>query len=68
MNLRELRKSRGMTQQELAKSVNIKQNTVSQWESGRRKPPSTILPQLATVLGCTIDDLFARADTDQSSV
>lgn len=61
MNLESLRKHAGMTQKELAELVHVKQNTVSQWESGKRQIPSSILPVIAQVLGCTIDELFGRA-------
>lgn len=60
MKLEELRKKNGMTQNELAALVGVQQNTISQWESGKRHPPSTTLPQLAKALGCTIDELFGR--------
>lgn len=60
MRLEELRKKQGMTQNELAALVGVQQNTISQWESGKRHPTSTTLPRLANVLGCTIDELFGR--------
>ena len=61
MQLEELRKKNSMTQNELAAFLGVQQNTVSQWESGKRNPPSSILPRLADALGCSIDELFGRA-------
>lgn len=57
--IRELRQSAHMTQKELAEQMGYKfYSIVSMWESGERKPPSDLLPQLASVLGCTVDELF----------
>lgn len=47
------------SQRQLGEEVGVEQNTVSQWESGTRKPPSDKLPALARALDCTIDELFA---------
>ena len=46
------------SQRQLGEEVGVEQNTVSQWESGTRKPPSDKLPALARALDCTIDELF----------
>lgn len=66
MELEYLRRKRGMTQKDIATLAGVQQNTVSQWESGKRNPPSSILPLLASVLGCTIDELFGRSPPDQA--
>lgn len=66
MRLEELRKDRGMTQKELASLTGVQQNTVSQWETGDRKPSSTVLPRLANALGCTIDELYGLPGPEQT--
>lgn len=59
--IRELRQAAHMTQKELAEQMGYKfDSIVSMWESGDRKPPSNLLPQLAKALGCTVDELFAE--------
>ena len=58
MRLGVLRKEKGITQTFLASKLGVKQNTVAQWESGKRNPPAAKLPDLARLLGCTVDDLF----------
>lgn len=45
--LRELRKSRHMSQARLAKELNIAQNTLSNWETGKRAPDWDTLQQIA---------------------
>lgn len=60
--IHELRQSAHMTQKELAEQMGYKfDSIVSMWESGERKPPSNLLPRLATVLDCTVDDLFVKS-------
>ena len=58
--IRELRQQKGITQAQIAAMMKVQRNTVSQWETGCRNPASSILPQLADILGCTIDDLYER--------
>ena len=55
-----LRKKQGLSQVQLAEKLNITQGAVSQWEMGLSKPKSEILPELAKVLNCTIDELFKK--------
>ncbi|MFQ8761840.1 helix-turn-helix domain-containing protein [Intestinimonas butyriciproducens] len=59
--IRELRQERGMTQAQLAKGMGLRSpSAITMWETGDRNPPSSILPQLANVLACTIDELYIR--------
>lgn len=46
-----------MTQEELAERAGLKQSTISHLETGKRKPSLSTLKRLATVLGCTLDEL-----------
>lgn len=57
--IRELRRAAGLTQAELAAALELRSpSTVTMWESGARRPPSTILPRLAEQLHCTVQDLY----------
>lgn len=60
--IKELRKKAGLTQVRFAEVMGVTQSTVSQWESGRVLPDTVKLPRLAEVLGCTVSDLFAKAE------
>ncbi len=51
-------KKSGLPQKELAQKLGVKQSTISMWKNGSRTPRSDKLPLLATVLHCTVDDLF----------
>ena len=62
MKLRKIRENKRMTQAELAVQVGVKPNTISQWESGSRKPDIDTVLHLATILNCTVDELLRDAD------
>ena len=51
------RKRVGLTQRELARLINVKPNTMSQYESGVRKIPLDVLANVAKVLKCSVMDL-----------
>lgn len=59
-----LREHAGLTQTQLAEMLNVTQSTVSQWEIGDKNPRFEKIPQLAEALGCTINDLFKKEDSD----
>ncbi len=59
LKVREIRKSLGISQSELAQKVNVNQTAVSQWERGIVTPSLDNAKRLADVLGCTIDELYA---------
>lgn len=59
--LAELRKAAGFTQVELAAELGISQRMVAYYESPSATPPAQLLPQIATILGLTIDELFGRS-------
>lgn len=58
MRICELRQQAGMKQRELAVSMEVSRTTVTQWESEVSLPRTRQLPDLARVLGCSIDELF----------
>ena len=53
-----LRKSRGLTQTELANICGWKKSTISDYERGERNPNIEKLKILATALQCTITELI----------
>lgn len=58
--LRNYRKARGLTQQELADLLGVSNKSVSRWESGSYPDVATLGP-LAHALGVTVDDLLGVA-------
>ena len=61
-NLRRARRARGLTQRELAARLQYSEKSVSKWESGGAVAPSSLLPSLADILACRIDDLLYAGD------
>ena len=61
-NIRELREKIGFSQQQVAESVNVSQQAVARWENGLAKPRADLLPELAVLFHCTIDELFKEPD------
>ncbi|MBQ8201301.1 MAG: helix-turn-helix transcriptional regulator [Clostridia bacterium] len=55
-----LRKERGMTQMQLADTLDISFQAVSNWERGLSMPDISKLPELAGLFGTTIDALLGR--------
>ena len=57
MRLKDLRVNKDISQKEIFIKLNLKQNTYSQYETGKRQPSLEMLPKLAKILDCTIDDV-----------
>ena len=57
-NLKYFRTNKGMTQEDLAKSLNIARPVVTQFERGTRQVPAHIIIELMQILGCTADELL----------
>lgn len=56
--LQELRKGRGLTQEELAKELFVSRTAVSKWESGRGYPNIDSLKEISRFFQVTIDELI----------
>lgn len=58
INLETIRKTKSITQVELAERCNVTQGTISAWESGLWFPSFSNLVSLSKALDCTVDDLI----------
>lgn len=56
--IKELRKQRGLTQEQLANSIGISFQAISKWENGIALPDITLAPTLASYFGVSMDELF----------
>ena len=61
VSIKALRKSKSMTQKELAQALGISRATVSKYEAGLRTPNMDMIMKLSDVLGCTTDYLLGRS-------
>lgn len=57
--LQELRKSKGLTQEELAQALYVSRTAVSKWESGRGYPSIDSLKEISGYFSVTIDALLS---------
>ncbi len=65
-NIRNLRKSRGLSQEELATRLHVVRQTISKWENGLSVPDSEMLIKLAAVFEVSVSDLLgAEIPTEQ---
>lgn len=64
LRLKKLRLEAGLTQQQLADQLSIRQNTYSQYESGQRQLPLDALVRLAKLYNVSVDYLLGLTDVD----
>ena len=57
--LQELRKARGLTQEELAEALYVSRTAISKWESGRGYPSIDSLKEISNYFSVTIDELLS---------
>ena len=60
MNLKKLRKAKGMTQKELGALCDISESMVSNLESGKKSPSFETLLKLAEALDCSVADILGE--------
>lgn len=60
-----LRKGKNMTQMELADEMGVSYQAVSNWERGNSMPDISKLPQLALILGCSVDEILGESEATE---
>ena len=56
--LKAYRAQHNLTQQELGELLNVSPQAISKWERCACYPDITLLPDLAQLLSCTVNDFF----------
>lgn len=59
MSFLQARKKAGLTQAVVAEKLGITAASVCQWETGKNLPRAEKLPEIATLYGCTVNDLLS---------
>ena len=59
--LKELRVSRGLTQEDLARELNLVKSSISMYENGKRKPSFEVLEAIADYFNVNMDTLYSSA-------
>ncbi|MCL2775299.1 MAG: helix-turn-helix domain-containing protein [Oscillospiraceae bacterium] len=57
-NITLLRKEKGLTGEKLAELLGVSGQAVSKWENGKNLPETALLPELAKILGVSVDTLL----------
>ncbi len=63
-NIKRLRKTKGLSQEELAIKMNVVRQTISKWENGLSVPDSSMLILLADELDTTVSALLGETATE----
>ena len=61
-----MRRRAGYTVAQLAERLSVTRATIYFWEQGRYLPNAGLLPELAEILGCAIDDLFTEPNEEHT--
>ncbi|MFK5235865.1 helix-turn-helix domain-containing protein, partial [Lactococcus lactis] len=68
MKIKEFRKNKKLTQQDLADLVGVKNSAISNYEQGTRIPKRDFLFRVANALGVSIDEFFPIQNEETSSI
>ncbi|MDD6990453.1 MAG: helix-turn-helix transcriptional regulator [Oscillospiraceae bacterium] len=63
--LEEIRKERGIKQEELAQAMGVSRQTIGSLENGRYNPSITLAIKLARYFGMTVEDIFIYEEEQQ---
>ena len=62
MRLKEIRKSKGISQLKMAMDLNTNQNTISRYETGEREPGISELIKIADYFNVSVDYILERTN------
>lgn len=65
--IRELREQYGLTQQELGRQAGVSRQAIIAIESGKFEPSIWLAYDIATVFGCTIEEVFLFEESKRKS-
>ena len=63
--IEEIRKERGIRQEDFAKSMGVSRQTISSLENGRYNPSITLAYKIAKYFGMAIEDVFIFEEEDE---
>ena len=66
--IKQLRKKKGVSQSQLAKAIGVKNNTVSTWERGTRKPDFDALQLLSNYFEVSFEYLLGNSDKKDARI
>lgn len=63
--LEEIRKARGLRQEELARELSVSRQTISSLEKGRYNPSILLAFKIACYFGLTIEEIFIYEEEEE---
>ena len=66
--IEEIRKERGILQEELAKSLGVSRQTISSLERGRYNPSILLAHHIAVYFDMTIEDIFIFEEAENHEI
>ena len=66
MTLKAKRRLAKLTQVNAAEQLEINRATIAMWETGKSIPNARLLPKIAALYNCTIDELFDKPEPEPS--
>lgn len=63
--LEEIRKARGLPQEELARALSVSRQTISSLEKGRYNPSILLAFKIARYFGLTIEEIFIYEEEEE---
>ena len=66
--LRELRQAKDLTQEDVASFLNVRPNTIGNWEHDRRFPKQQKLVEIADLFCVSLDYLLGRSETKNGRI
>lgn len=68
LNMREMRKKKGLTLKQLGEIVGVTEATMNHYEHERRKPNYEMLLKISEALDCTVNDLLYKLPENKKSL
>ncbi|WP_462370550.1 helix-turn-helix transcriptional regulator [Ruthenibacterium lactatiformans] len=65
--MRAMREKKDMSQQAVALEIGVERSTVAKWESGKSRPRAELLPKLAKLFGCSIEELLVPGGPEKTA-
>ena len=66
--IKEIRKEKGLTQEQLAEKLGVSQKSVSRWETGKTMPDYSLLPNICETLEINVAELLGAEKIAGDSV
>ena len=67
-NIKNFRKNKGYTQEELANKLNVVRQTISKWEKGYSVPDAEMLKKLAEIFDTNVSQLLGSTIEQESNI